>query len=135
VSLYIKEGDYGRWAGCYVQVPGQPAKLFSYSRYGRSARREALAYRDALLRRVPASRVNGRWVKRAAQRNSRTGILGVHIQQHGRRKIVIAECGGQVRRRFSVEKYGLGQAIRLAKRARSQMVKAKLEQARTVRRH
>ena len=127
MSLYIKEGDYGRWAGCYVQVPGQPAKLFSYSRYGRSARREALAYRDALLRRVPASRLNGRWVKRKAQRNSRTGILGVHIQTHGRRRIVIAECGDQLRRRFSVAKYGLERAIQLAKQARSEMVRSKLE--------
>jgi len=67
------------------------------------------------------------WIKRKPQSNSSTGILGVYIQGKGRNRKIIAHCIGERRHTFAVKKYGLEKALRLAKRARRQMVLAKLE--------
>lgn len=155
--IYIKQGDYrSSWSGCLVQVPGQPAKLFSFARFRKRVALElAIAHRDRLMKAagLPRPRQSGQcgeiglWVKHHADRRSGTGIVGVHIQkQRIRRKrngrvcsytieTALAECSmGSVdgraqvaRRQFSVRRYGLAKALELAERARDEFVKRKLK--------
>lgn len=89
---YIREGYFTKWRGCYVQVPGMPSKLFSYSLFSNEKEcvRNAVEYRDWCVDQIGGwdaipKRGGGR--KGAHQRytkparNNKLGILGVHIDE------------------------------------------------------
>lgn len=93
---YIKEGYYSRWSGCYVQVPGMPGRLFSYSTFAdeRECRRNALEYRDWCVEQVGGweaipKRGGGHRGDRQRYtgpfRSNKLRILGVHIDERLRR--------------------------------------------------
>jgi hypothetical protein len=117
------------------------SKLFSDSRFGgvRAALRAASVWRDRAWRRsFPGRQLPLRYVKHHAQRNSRTGVLGVYeqiriVHYRGvraktvyRRHYVVASWtrpNGRIgRKSYSVKKYGRAQAIRLAAAFRKRMI-------------
>lgn len=141
---YISRMDGPSARGWFVRVPtvkGTVAsKLFSDSRLGgsRAALRAARAWRDRAWRRhFPGRRLQPRYFKRDAQRNSQTGVLGVHeqvrmVRYRGiraesiyRRRTIVASWtrpDGRIgRRSYSVNNYGRAQAIRLATAVRKRM--------------
>lgn len=135
---YIKEGHYGRWAGCFVQVPGTPAKLFSYSRFPNIAttRGAAIAYRNDMVAeiggwdQIPRS-VGGtkRPLFRVTRpmRNNKLGILGLHVDGPRRRDkkyrvVAQLKCGPHFwRASIATTRAGIKGAIERARTARARM--------------
>jgi len=124
---YVKEGIYGTWAGCYVQVPGTRGKLFSYSAYltVHACRLAACLYADRMLAVAVLPRKARGFRYPGPTRRSKTKILGVHITRHHGKPVVVAECIGHCKRQWSIAKWGKAKALELAHKQRQAWEKTK----------
>ena len=149
IVTYIVRMDYERTRGWVVRVPDTKPKYFADLKLGgqKKARAAAVAYRNKMY-----ARRFGRGRPRTARRfhsydpRTRTGIVGVQYNERVReyrgvkvdssytdRYYVAAWCpalGSPSRhKRFSINKYGRKEALRLAAAYRKKMVKKLLGMA------
>jgi len=140
--LYIKNHTGPSWSGYLVDVPHPkgkepPRKLFSTAHYGKLALRAAVEWRDAEYLRLWGKPIspNEKFVRQRVRKDNKTGILGVSRRwittktkrggrvYRGRYEIVVAiHPNGATRKQFAVMKFGVREALRLARAARAQMV-------------